>query len=205
MEKTGEKERLRVVIRGAVQGVGFRPFAYRLAREMRLPGWVSNSPHGVFLEVEGEKGALHAFLLRLEGERPPRASIQSLEYSFLPLQGYTDFEIRASDAVGERTTLVLPDIATCGDCLREVFDPTDRRYLYPFTNCTNCGPRFSIIVRGDVGWLSRLFAFALPPPHTIRPGSIANGIPFDGPSRRASDGGLFRQRVLCGGHVHFHL
>jgi len=145
MEKMAERERLRVVIRGAVQGVGFRPFAYRLAKEMRLPGWVSNSPQGVFLEVEGEKEALHAFLLRLEDERPPRASIQSLEYSFLPLQGYTDFEIRASDGAGVRTALVLPDIATCGDCLREVFDPADRRYLYPFTNCTNCGPRFSII------------------------------------------------------------
>ena len=142
MEQT---ERLRVVIRGAVQGVGFRPFVYRLAGEMDLPGWVSNSPQGVFLEVEGAPDTLRAFLLRLEQERPPRSSIQSLEYSFLPLIGFQGFAIRPSDASGERTTLVLPDIATCADCLREIFDPADRRYLYPFTNCTNCGPRFSII------------------------------------------------------------
>ena len=142
MEQT---ERLRVVIRGAVQGVGFRPFVYRLADEMGLPGWVSNSPQGVFLEVEGAPDALRVFLLRLEQERPPRSSIQSLEYSFLPLIGFQGFAIRPSDTSGERTTLVLPDIATCADCLREIFDPADRRYLYPFTNCTNCGPRFSII------------------------------------------------------------
>jgi len=145
MPTASPKERLRVVIRGAVQGVGFRPFVYRLAKEMALPGWVSNSPQGVFLEVEGEEETLHAFLLRLEQERPPRASIQSLEYSFLPLHGFTEFEIRKSDGAGERTALVLPDIATCPECLREVFDPANRRYLYPFTNCTNCGPRFSIL------------------------------------------------------------
>ncbi len=136
---------MRIVIRGAVQGVGFRPFAYRLAREMDLPGWVLNSPQGVFLEVEGETERLHDFLLRLERERPPRAIIQSLEYSLLPPKGFTDFVIRSSDGQGARVTLVLPDIATCGDCLRELFDPADRRYRYPFTNCTNCGPRFSII------------------------------------------------------------
>lgn len=138
-------ERLRITIRGAVQGVGFRPFVYRVATEMRLVGWVSNSPQGVFVEVEGAPEALRAFLLRLEAERPPRASIQSLESSFLAPKGFRSFEIRASDHAGQRTALVLPDIATCADCLREVFDPADRRYLYPFTNCTNCGPRFSII------------------------------------------------------------
>jgi hydrogenase maturation protein HypF len=140
-----EKQRLRVVIRGAVQGVGFRPFVYRLATAMALPGWVSNSAQGVFVEVEGPPEALHAFLLRLEGERPPRASIQSLESSFLAPLGLESFEIRPSDGTGERTVLILPDIATCADCLREIFDPADRRHLYPFTNCTNCGPRFSII------------------------------------------------------------
>jgi hydrogenase maturation protein HypF len=138
-------ERLRIVIRGAVQGVGFRPFVYRLATEMNLSGWVSNSPQGVFLEVEGAPGALRSFLVRVEKERPPRSSIQSLESSFLAPTGFRSFEIRPSDHSGERTALVLPDIATCADCLRDVFDPADRRYLYPFTNCTNCGPRFSII------------------------------------------------------------
>ncbi len=145
MKKTAQLERLRIVIRGAVQGVGFRPFAYRLATEMGLPGWVSNSPQGVFLEVEGTPETLRSFLLRLEKERPPLSSIQSLEYSLLSPVGFPAFEIRPSDGGGEKTALILPDIATCADCLREIFDPRDRRYLYPFTNCTNCGPRFSII------------------------------------------------------------
>jgi hydrogenase maturation protein HypF len=138
-------ERLRILIRGAVQGVGFRPFVYRLATELGLPGWVSNSPQGVFLEVEGAPETLRTFLLRLQKERPPRASIQSLEPSFLLPTGFQTFEIRPSDRTGERTALILPDIATCDDCLREIFDPVDRRYRYPFTNCTNCGPRFSIL------------------------------------------------------------
>ena len=146
MPPTPTKERLRIAIRGAVQGVGFRPFAYRLATEMGLPGWVSNSPQGVFLEVEGAAESLRTFLLRLEKERPPRSSIQSLESCFLSPAGFQSFEIRQSDGSGARTALVLPDIGTCDDCLREIFNPTDRRYAYPFTNCTNCGPRFSIIL-----------------------------------------------------------
>ncbi|MCS6862116.1 MAG: carbamoyltransferase HypF, partial [Abditibacteriales bacterium] len=140
-----EKSRLRVTIRGAVQGVGFRPFVYRLATGLGLVGWVNNSSQGVFIEVEGRRPLLEQFLLRLEREKPPRAFIQSLESSFLDPVGFTTFEIHHSDASGEKTALVLPDIATCADCLREIFDPHDRRYLYPFTNCTNCGPRFSII------------------------------------------------------------
>jgi hydrogenase maturation protein HypF len=142
---TGVMRRLHVTIRGAVQGVGFRPFIYRLATEMRLPGWVLNSSQGVFVEVEGEKQMLDAFLLRIERDKPPRSSIHSLEFSVLDPIGFTRFEIRQSDESGEKTTLVLPDIATCPDCLREIFDRLNRRYLYPFTNCTNCGPRFTII------------------------------------------------------------
>ena len=137
--------RLRVVVRGAVQGVGFRPFVYRLAASLSLRGWVNNSAQGVFIEVEGREEELREFLLRLERERPPRASVQSLEPSFLDSVGYRGFEIRASEAGGEKSALILPDIATCPDCLREIFDPANRRYLYPFANCTNCGPRFSII------------------------------------------------------------
>ena len=137
--------RLRLAIRGAVQGVGFRPFVFRLATDLRLDGWVNNSAQGVFLEVEGEPAALGQFLLRIEKERPPRSSIQSIEPTWLDPAGYKQFEIRPSEVGGAKTALVLPDIATCADCLREVFDPTDRRYSYPFTNCTNCGPRFSII------------------------------------------------------------
>jgi hydrogenase maturation protein HypF len=138
-------QRLHIVIRGAVQGVGFRPFVYRLATEMDLTGWVVNSAQGVFIEVEGDRTSLEAFLLRLDKEKPPRAFIQSLEYSLLDPLGYTAFEIRQSDESGEKTALVLPDIATCPDCLREIVDPSNRRYRYPFTNCTNCGPRFTII------------------------------------------------------------
>ncbi len=136
--------RLRAVIRGAVQGVGFRPFVYRLATELGLSGWVLNSAQGVFVEVEGDDPALGDFLLRLERDKPAIAFIQSLESSYLDPVGFCGFEIRESRG-GEKTALVLPDIATCPECLREVRDPADRRYRYPFTNCTNCGPRFTII------------------------------------------------------------
>lgn len=142
--KAVTRQRLRVTIRGAVQGVGFRPFIYRLATEMKLDGWVLNSAAGVFLEVEGELGILQRFLLRVESDKPPISFIQSLESSYLDPVGYCGFEIRAS-VHGEKTALVMPDIATCPDCLREIFDSTNRRFRYPFTNCTNCGPRFSII------------------------------------------------------------
>jgi hydrogenase maturation protein HypF len=138
-------QRVHIAVRGAVQGVGFRPFIYRLANDIGLVGWVLNSPQGVFIEAEGRKNRLDEFVLRIEKERPPHSSIQSLEYSFLDPIGYGGFEIRKSDSAGACITLVLPDIATCADCAREIFDPHDRRYRYPFTNCTNCGPRFTII------------------------------------------------------------
>jgi hydrogenase maturation protein HypF len=136
---------MHVAVRGAVQGVGFRPFVYRLATEMRLRGWVNNSPQGVFLEVEGPDTVVHTFLTRLEAEKPPRASIRSVEPMTLEPAGYDDFVIRNSNQDGCRTALVLPDIATCPDCLAEILDPENRRFRYPFTNCTNCGPRYSII------------------------------------------------------------
>lgn len=136
--------RLQITIRGAVQGVGFRPFVYRLATELKLTGWVNNSTQGVFIEIEGEKSQLESFLLRLEQEKPPLSIIHNLEVSWLAPIGYTNFEIRAS-VTGEKTAVVLPDIATCPDCLQEIFNPTNRRYRYPFTNCTNCGPRYTII------------------------------------------------------------
>jgi len=137
--------RVRIAIRGAVQGVGFRPFVYRLASELSLSGWVLNSPQGVFIEAEAGKPALESFLLRLEKEKPPLAFVQSLEFSFLDPVGLQGFEIRKSSAEGDITALVLPDIATCGECFREIMDPHARRYRYPFANCTNCGPRFTII------------------------------------------------------------
>ncbi len=137
--------RLRLLVSGAVQGVGFRPFVFRLADQMHLGGWVYNSPQGVSLEVEGPRVDLEAFLVRLEREKPPRSFIQSLETTWLDPVGSRKFQIRASHGDGGRTALVLPDIATCPDCLREIHDPADRRYRYPFTNCTHCGPRFSIL------------------------------------------------------------
>src|SRR6516162_9008675 len=143
--RTNDLARARLTVRGAVQGVGFRPCVYRLATELGLSGWVSSSAEGVFVELEGGREQVQRFVLRIESEKPPRSFIQSLETSWLDPAGYSRFEIRASESRGAKTALVLPDIAICEDCLREVFDPANRRYLYPFTNCTNCGPRFSIM------------------------------------------------------------
>lgn len=139
-----EVQRVRAVIRGAVQGVGFRPFVYRLAEEMGLKGWVINNTQGVFIEAEAAPEVLKHFLLRIEREKPVISFIQSFEHSYLDPVPYDKFEIRES-ADGAKTALILPDIATCNDCQQEIFDPGNRRYRYPFTNCTNCGPRFSII------------------------------------------------------------
>jgi hydrogenase maturation protein HypF len=138
-------ERLKIAVRGAVQGVGFRPFVYRLAMELGLRGWVNNSSEGVCVEVEGRRADAEKFLLRLESEQPPRSCIQNLEASWVESAGYPNFEIRPSETNSATTAIVLPDIATCPDCLGEIRDPGNRRYRYPFTNCTNCGPRFSIV------------------------------------------------------------
>jgi hydrogenase maturation protein HypF len=138
-------QRVQIDVRGAVQGIGFRPFIYRLAAELGVSGWVMNSLQGVLIEAEGDPSRLEVFLLRIEKEKPPGSFIQSLEYSFRDPIGQAGFEIRPSDHAGTPTALVLPDIATCSDCLGELFDPTNRRYLYPFTNCAHCGPRYTII------------------------------------------------------------
>lgn len=137
--------RLRLFVQGAVQGVGFRPFLLRLAIELGLVGWVSNTARGVLLEVDGHPRQLREFLVRLERDKPIHAVIQGLESSFHEPAGFTTFQIRPSDPTGAKNTLVLPDYATCGDCLRDIFEPGNRRYQYPFTNCTHCGPRFSIL------------------------------------------------------------
>lgn len=139
------RQRLRLEIQGAVQGVGFRPFVYRLATELGLVGWIVNDTQGVFIEVEGVSAVLWSFLERLQAEKPPLARIYTLQTAWLDPAGYGQFEIRKSAAQGAKTALVLPDIATCPECLAEVHDPADRRFGYPFTNCTNCGPRFSIL------------------------------------------------------------
>jgi hydrogenase maturation protein HypF len=138
--------RVRATLCGAVQGVGFRPFVYRLAHELALNGWVLNSSAGLALEVEGAEAAVGQFLLRLDREKPPAAVVLTREVSWLAPAGFTEFEIRSSDAAREKTAAVLPDLATCPACLAEVFDPEDRRRLYPFTNCTNCGPRYTIVL-----------------------------------------------------------
>ena len=142
--KLPDTVRVHVAIRGAVQGVGFRPFVYRLARELGLHGWVNNSAAGVFVEAEGRTAVVRELVRRIEDDKPDIAIIQSLEATFLDPVGYSEFEIRASTG-GEKSVLVMPDLATCPQCLNDIFDPANRRYRYPFTNCTNCGPRFSII------------------------------------------------------------
>ncbi|MDJ0661230.1 MAG: carbamoyltransferase HypF [Crocosphaera sp.] len=139
-----ELKRLQIIITGAVQGVGFRPFIYRLATDLKLKGWVNNSASGVFIEVEGNETRLETFLSRLPQEKPPISQINSLETRWLDPVNYNSFEIRHSSS-GEKTAIILPDLSTCSDCLQEIFDPDNRRYLYPFTNCTNCGPRYTII------------------------------------------------------------
>jgi hydrogenase maturation protein HypF len=136
--------RVHVAIRGAVQGVGFRPFVYRLAQELGLCGWVNNSAAGVFVEAEGSDPVVRTFVRRLESDKPAIACIQSLEATFLDPAGYAAFEILASTG-GVKRALVMPDLATCPACIADIFDPGNRRYRYPFTNCTNCGPRFSIV------------------------------------------------------------
>ncbi len=138
-------ERRRLFLRGVVQGVGFRPFVYGLALHHGLNGWVNNSTEGVHIEVEGEGEALDRFTEELTRKAPPRARIEHLQLETLPPNGFSSFEIRESVEEAGKYQLVSPDIATCSPCGREIFDPADRRYRYPFTNCTHCGPRFTII------------------------------------------------------------
>ncbi|MGD8503540.1 MAG: carbamoyltransferase HypF, partial [Syntrophobacterales bacterium] len=137
--------RLRVHIQGIVQGVGFRPFIYQLAHHHRLNGYVANTPKGVEIEVEGDRKALQHFLKELPELTPPLAIITQIDTEELPAADYNRFEIKSSEQGEERAALISPDTTTCTDCLRELFDPQDRRYLYPFINCTNCGPRYTII------------------------------------------------------------
>jgi hydrogenase maturation protein HypF len=141
-------ERQRLLVQGAVQGVGFRPFIYRLAAEIGIQGWVSNSAQGVLIEAEAARPQLDTFVAQIEAQKPPHSSIQRIVVEPIPAIGMPDhskFEIRESSGTGSRSAIILPDLGTCPDCLREMLDPSDRRYRYPFTNCTHCGPRYSII------------------------------------------------------------
>ncbi len=142
MAKT--KVRRRIHITGVVQGVGFRPFIYQLARERGLAGWVLNSSSGVDIEVEGPPEEIDAFVREIPEKAPPLARLESLEAAEIPTNGDASFTIKKS-LEEEGFILVSPDIATCDECISELFDPSDRRYRYPFINCTNCGPRFTII------------------------------------------------------------
>lgn len=141
--------RLRITVRGVVQGVGFRPFVYRAARDESLSGWVLNEADAVRIEVQGGAGPLERFLHVLQYGHPPQARIDSLDVGELPPESVVPsplgFEIRKSTGQAEPRPTIPADLATCGECLQEIFDPHQRRYRYPFTNCTNCGPRWSII------------------------------------------------------------
>ena len=138
--------RSRISARGTVQGVGFRPFVYRLANSLGLAGLARNTPEGVVIEVEGDAKAVVEFIDRLGREAPPLSRIASLETAALPPTGVTEFRIIESEPGAQPTALIPPDVALCADCAREIADPADRRFGYPFTNCTNCGPRFSIVL-----------------------------------------------------------
>ena len=134
-----------VHITGIVQGVGFRPFVYGLATRLALKGWVRNTSAGVDIEVDGDQDVLEAFVKALHDDAPPLSRIDGLTVSYGPGNGFRSFEIIHSETIPSAFQPISPDVAICDDCLRELFDPNDRRYRYPFINCTNCGPRFTII------------------------------------------------------------
>jgi hydrogenase maturation protein HypF len=135
----------RIHITGIVQGVGFRPFVYNQATQKGLTGWVCNTSAGVDIEVYGEAGDISSFISAFRSDAPPLAQIDSLEFQEIPARQFNSFEIIQSRPVDDAFQPISPDICICDDCLRELFDPADRRYRYPFTNCTNCGPRLTII------------------------------------------------------------
>lgn len=139
-----QREGRRIEVHGTVQGVGFRPWVYRLACEEGIAGRVRNDPEGVTIEAFGQGAALESFLRKLRLSPPGAASISDLETAVIPAEPARGFSIVESRGAGRRRVSIPPDLAVCPDCLREVFDPADRRYRYPFTNCTNCGPRFTI-------------------------------------------------------------
>ncbi len=134
-----------ISVRGIVQGVGFRPFVYGLAVKHNLKGWVYNTSEDVKIEVEGKADAVRQFEREIQTQAPPLAHIEALHIEYNPPRRYKEFQIRHSQAQEGKYQLISPDIATCQPCLHELLDPEDRRYQYPFTNCTNCGPRFTII------------------------------------------------------------
>jgi len=140
-------ERRRIVVTGRVQGVGFRPAVHRLATSLGLSGFVLNDTRGVTIELQGQGTRIEEFVRRLRNsDKPPLARIESCDAVALPtVEGEGEFVIRGSRSGGAVSSEVSVDVAVCGDCLREMADPRDFRYRYPFINCTNCGPRYSIV------------------------------------------------------------
>ncbi len=138
-------QRVQVNVQGTVQGVGFRPFVYRLSHELELTGWVRNTRNGVVIEVEGTAEAMETFLARLQADAPASASIEAIHTNVIPACGDASFAIVTSTEPGERCLVIPPDLVTCEDCRRELADPDDRRFRYPFITCTQCGPRYSLL------------------------------------------------------------
>ncbi|MDD5806356.1 MAG: Sua5/YciO/YrdC/YwlC family protein, partial [Eggerthellales bacterium] len=138
-------EALDIQVHGIVQGVGFRPFVFNCARDHDLTGWVLNGTAGVFIHAEGDSDALDRFVMDINDHAPAASRVTEILLEEVPVEGFVDFSIRLSqESDGQQSTLVSPDLACCPDCVRELFDPADRRYHYPFINCTSCGPRFTI-------------------------------------------------------------
>ncbi len=132
-------------VRGVVQGVGFRPFVFRLARARSLAGWVLNEENGVDIFIEGAEPALEAFVSDLKARPPAAAEISTIEVEASKPAGFREFTIRESRRNGRPSVRISPDLPVCEACLAELFDPADPRYLYPYINCTNCGPRYTVI------------------------------------------------------------
>ena len=140
------RKRVRLTVRGVVQGIGFRPYVFRLARRLSLGGWIINTSQGAILEIEGEASALESFQRALKSQAPPAAQIQEMVSNPVPEEGEQHFRIRLSKRDGFPQSVISPDLATCDECLQEINDPRSRRYRYPFTTCTRCGPRYSIVL-----------------------------------------------------------
>jgi hydrogenase maturation protein HypF len=144
-QAVGTRQLYKIGVRGVVQGVGFRPFIYQLARRHNLSGWVLNTSGSVDIQVEGARADLDAFVRDIKEKKPPQARISELSVAQKKPVGSSDFEIRSSLTRAGQYQLISPDLVTCSECIRDFTDPANRRYRYPFTNCTNCGPRFTII------------------------------------------------------------
>lgn len=139
------ESKYRIIITGIVQGVGFRPFLYNLSMQLGLKGWVGNEDSNVIIEIEANNNQLVDFINQIRKSAPALSKIESIDYKELPFEGFKDFIIKESQTSHKGNIFISPDVATCMDCLKELKDREDRRYLYPFINCTNCGPRFTII------------------------------------------------------------